>query len=141
MVSAPSGTGAPVKMRTASPRPTLPLKPAPGGGLPDQLERGRQRREVFGADRIAVHGRGIERRLGERCGEVLRQHAAARAIERHTLRFERRQTLGHAGEGFGDGEEEPSAPQRRNVPERPPVFSTRRMPENDIARSTALHMS
>ena len=37
MVSATCGTGAPVKMRTASPRPTLPLKPAPAADCPTSL--------------------------------------------------------------------------------------------------------
>ena len=34
MVSAPSGTGAPVKMRTVSPGPTVPSNDAPAGTLP-----------------------------------------------------------------------------------------------------------
>ena len=37
MVSAPSGTGAPVKMRTVSPGPSVPLKRAPAGTLPTCL--------------------------------------------------------------------------------------------------------
>ena len=40
-VSAPRGIGAPVKMRTASPVPTVPVKGMTGRGYADDFERDR----------------------------------------------------------------------------------------------------
>ena len=63
MVSAPSGTGAPVKMRTASPAPTVPAKRRAGRRLADDRKPSPAGRDVGGAHGVAVHGRGGEGRL------------------------------------------------------------------------------
>ena len=105
---------------------------------PDQLQRGGKGGHIGGTYRIAVHGRGIERRLGETRGKILGQHAASCPVEPYRLGVERLDAARHARQSFGDGKQ---CHQRLKVPERPPVFSSRRMPEKDIARSTALHMS
>ena len=92
-------------MRTASPCPTSPSKPRPGKSIADQPERRGECRHIRGAHGVAVHGRGVEGRLGEVRGDVLGKHAAARLLQRHALGLERLEPLRHAGEGFSYGEE------------------------------------
>ncbi len=102
--SAPSGTGAPVKMRTASPRPTRPRNPAPATDRPASFSVTGTVRNVGGADGIAVHRRGIEGRLRQPRREVLGKDAAIGLVERHALGLERRKIARDAGESFGNGE-------------------------------------
>ena len=63
--SAPSGTGAPVKMRTASPGPSAPAKRSPARDMPTTLSRAPDCR-LGGAHGVAVHGGGGEGRLRQR---------------------------------------------------------------------------
>ena len=57
------GNGAPVKMRTASPGPSVPGQAMAGGRGAHDAQPG-ARGDVGGAHRVAVHGRDVERRLG-----------------------------------------------------------------------------
>ena len=57
------------------PRATRAGEGMPGGGLADHGERGGELADVGAAHGIAVHGRGIERRLRQAGGQRLGQHA------------------------------------------------------------------
>ena len=81
----PSGTGAPVKMRTASPGPTAPAKPAPGGAAPITASRAGHRGDVGGAHGVAVHGRGGEGRLRAQRGDGPRRACGRRASASGTV--------------------------------------------------------
>ena len=84
MPSAPSGTGAPVKMRTASPAPTRPKKGCPAANSPITVSSRGACATSASAHGIAVHGRGVERRLCEascRGSARMRSCAASMAIK------------------------------------------------------------
>ena len=144
IVSAPSGTGAPVKMRTASPLPTVPANGVAGRRFADDRQACAARRRSRGAHRVAVHRRGGEGRLRAQRLHRLGQHAAGRP--RPAPRSRRRRP------GVG---EQPAAALRRPAAAPSPsafrgagsrrtcrrVFSTSRMPEITMPRSTALAMS
>ena len=66
-VIAPRGSGAPVKMRTASPAPTSPVKVWPGRSRADHLKHRARVLDVSRANGVAIHGRGIEGRLCPQC--------------------------------------------------------------------------
>ena len=89
MVSAPSGSGAPVKMRTASPAPTEPSKlrlkgeAAAGRRLALQPQPRRGHRDVGRAHGVAVHCRSGEGRLGAQGEERLGEDAVRRLADRH----------------------------------------------------------
>ena len=102
--SAPSGTGAPVKMRTASPRPDAPAETGARERLSGNLQRDGNSGNVGGAHGIAVHRRGIEGRLRQPRRDVLGKDAAIGFVERHALGLERRKIARDAGESFGNGE-------------------------------------
>ncbi len=103
-------------------------------------ERRGQGGQVGGTNRVAVHGRGIERRLGERRAQILGQHALCALRNRNALDTKRRQPR-RVRSSASSTEVRAIAYGARNVPERPPIFSIRRIPEKLMARSTALHMS
>ena len=86
MVSAPSGTGAPVKMRTASPAPTLPGYSFPAAAMPVTVSRAGTWRDIGGAHRIAVHRRSRERRLRPKRLQRPGKHPARGLRQRHGLR-------------------------------------------------------
>ncbi len=71
----------------------------------NHVERCRKPHDIRGAHGIAVHGRGVERRLGEFGGDIGGQHAARRVIEGHGLGRRRQHAVEDACKGFGDGEE------------------------------------
>ena len=90
IASAPSGTGAPVEMRTVVPGSTT--TPAAGAGLrlADELQPRRAAGGVGGDDRVAVHRRGVERRHVVRRARVVGERAAERVVERDVLGVEHR---------------------------------------------------
>ena len=148
IASAPGGTGAPVKMRTASPGADGAVVVAAGGGHADHLQGGGRPGGVGGAHGIAVHGGGVEGRLAAPRLERLAKRAPAGLGERHVIARHRGGADDDAGDGLVDGKE------RRHlrfslgrfslvfhVPDLPPRFSIRRMPVMAMPRSTALAMS
>ena len=103
MVSAPSGTGAPVKMRTASPAPTVPANGLPAAAAPDHAQPRRHRCDIGRAHRVAVHGRGGEGRLRAQREQRFGKHAAGRLGERQRFRCRRaRHRRAAAGQGLVD---------------------------------------
>ena len=93
IVSVPAGNGAPVKMRAASPAPTCPPNPAPAGTSATMRSSRRDRRDILGADGIAIHRRNRKRRLRPARGDILGENAAEPVGNRNLLgrqRFERR---------------------------------------------------
>ena len=90
IVSAPSGTGAPVKMRTASPGPTAPANSLSGRRHAGHRQPRRHLRHVRGAHRIAVHGRSREGRLRpQRLQAAPASTRPGRLRQRHGLRCQR----------------------------------------------------
>ena len=96
-MSAPSGTGAPVKMRTASPGADRPAKRPPGGRRADRRASRAPAAGVGAAHRVAVHRRGGEGRLVARGDHVAGEHPAGGLGERHLLGAERREERASAG--------------------------------------------
>jgi hypothetical protein len=96
-VSAPSGIGAPVKMRTASPAP-IGLKPAlPAVSRAPIVSLGLGLGvEIAVPHRIAIDGRIVERRQIERRDDIAGEHATARRRERHAF------ALAHRLHALGD---------------------------------------
>ena len=80
--SAPSGITPPVKIRTASPAPTLALERPSRRDLADHLQPRRQFGGIGRAHRIAVHRRHRLRRLRPPRRDVAREHAVIGGIER-----------------------------------------------------------
>ena len=101
-VSAPSGTGAPVKMRTASPLANSAREAAARRRDANQPEPRRKGGHVGRAHRVTIHGGGIERRLGEPRREVPASTRPRACLERHALGLERVKPVQHAGESFSD---------------------------------------
>ncbi len=137
-MSASGGTGAPVKMRTASPGPIGPSKRAPAAETPTT----RRLAPVDGVGRVhgvAVHRRGGEGRLRARRHHVAGEDAAGGARERHLLGLERIEEAHQAGVGLRDGEERHQGASKR--PDLPPSFSASRMSPMTMPRSTAFSMS
>src|SRR5690606_12524372 len=102
-------------------------------------DNGPRTRQVVEADRIAVHG-------GKRCfGLVAQRDDIVRKMA--SKRFGKGDIL--AAERFAQREEprlrllngEQAAHSARQSPERPPLFSRRRMSPRTIARSSAFAMS
>ncbi len=85
-VSAPSGSGAPVKMRTASRAASRPRWPRPAADVADDLEARRNGGEIGRLYRVAVHGGRREWRLRELGRDILRQHAVRRVENRKWFR-------------------------------------------------------
>ncbi len=87
MVSAPGGITPPVKIRAASPGPTVPSNGCPARDDADELQLRRcvRRSHVDRTDRIAVHRRNIRRWLGPPRGKVGGEHAAVGVAERRRL--------------------------------------------------------
>ena len=69
----PSGTGAPVKMRTASPGPTRAVEARAGGGGADDARGGAPAAASAARHGVAVHRRGGEGRLGAGGDDVARR--------------------------------------------------------------------
>ena len=105
MASAPSGTGAPVKMRTAWPSLTVPEKGCPAAASPMTASVAGQLGHVGNPDCVAVHGGGIERRLGDERLQRFRQHAAARLLDGDGLGLGRGHAVEDALQGFFDREQ------------------------------------
>ncbi len=112
-VSAPSGIGAPVKMRIASPAPSARVAARPGGDAIDDLEPGVARGGKIGmAHGIAVDRRIVERRQIDRRQNIQRDDTAARSGERHRLGLRHRRNtlrdqllhLGHRQQRAAKGE-------------------------------------
>ena len=91
-VSAPSGIGAPVKMRIASPGATGGPAAACARLQPARYAEGSRlaARHVLAAHGVAVDGRIRERRQLQRCDEIVGQNAAIRVGERDGLHARRR---------------------------------------------------
>ena len=106
IASAPSGIGAPVKMRTASPAATTPGKPRPASARADDAQRRGRARHVGRAHGVAVHGGSGEGRLRAQGGEVGGERAPVAGAERNVLG---REGLAHAcehpAERFLDGKQ------------------------------------
>ena len=103
--SAPFGTLAPVKMRAASPAPTVPANGPPALDSPMTRNVDRHLADIGRAHRIAVHGGSVERRLRQLRGDVLGQHALGRAEQVDALGAERRRAVEHAPQRLVDGEQ------------------------------------
>jgi hypothetical protein len=117
------------------------LKAASSDARSDDAERSRRRRDVLRPDRIAIHGRGGERRLGAERRHIRGKTALEAELDRHVFRSDRLFDAGeHAPERLLDRQEAHSGSASK-VPERPPLFLTTRMPSMRMARSTALTMS
>ena len=99
---------------------------------------------VRSAQRIAVHRRIGEGRLGAQRGEVARQHAAEGGVEPDPLLLQRRPGGSeHARQRFLDRDHAAhslSLPAR-HAPDLPPRFSTSRIASTLMKRSIALAMS
>jgi hypothetical protein len=111
MVSAPSGNGAPVKMRAASPLSTIPESGA-GRDFGDDAQVGRHLFDIGGTHRIAVHRRHREGRLGAARRDIFGQHPADRVGDRHLFGrqgFQRRQ---QPRQGFFDRDHRVTLPRR-----------------------------
>ena len=79
-VSAPCGMTPPVKMRTHSRGPIEPDHGLPANDSPTRFSTvSRVGAQIGEAHRVAVHGRVVVARHGERRDDVFRQHAAERA--------------------------------------------------------------
>ena len=148
IASAPSGIGAPVKMRTASPGPTAPSKARPAADSPITVRVAGADAVSAGAQRVAVHGGVGERRLGAQRLEVAGEHAAVSRFKRDLFLLERRLGGGeHARERLLDRDH--CAHRRlsfgsfaaRHSPDLPPRFSISRTPSMLMPRSIALAMS
>ena len=115
--------------------PQLAGKAMTGGALADDPQGARA---VGGAHRPAVHGRGGERRLIARGGDVHRQNPSQRQRQGNSLGLERRGGGEHARARLLDAEQ-PHAP--RQSPDAPPLFSTSLTASMVMPRSAALSMS
>ncbi len=106
--SAPSGSGAPVKIRKASPARSGRSAIAPAGTRPASAEaRGRAGRRgggVGAAERVAVHRGGRPRRHVARAVHVLGEHAVQALGERDPLVAEHGHARQDAFERFLDGD-------------------------------------
>ena len=90
-VSAPSGIGAPVKMRIASPRAHRPAERVAGGGAAGHRQyRLPVRQQVGMGDREAVDGAVGVRRHVDAGDQVARQDAPGSGGKRHGLRLDDR---------------------------------------------------
>ena len=67
-------------------RSDMALKGMAGGSLPDHLQPHGQLFNVGAPDGVAVHGRGIEWRLGQACRERFGKDAPGGLRDRHQLR-------------------------------------------------------
>ena len=76
-----------------------------GSRLADDGERRRQLCHVSRPDCVAVHGGGIERRLGDERLQRLRQYAAARLLDGDGLGLGRGHAVEDALQGFFDREQ------------------------------------
>jgi len=85
--------------------PELALKRPPGPRLADEFNRCRDRRDIVGADRIAVHCGSVERRVIETRRDRVRERPAKSVTEIDVFRCERRGILEDAPKRFGDGEQ------------------------------------
>ncbi len=113
-------------------------------GLANHREARRQCRHIRGAHRIPIHGRGIEGRLRQAGGEILGEHAAESASASGTRSGSSGSSPSVTRARASATESSAMSSQRETAlkgPERPPVFSIKRMPEKAMPRSTALHMS
>ncbi len=83
--SAPSGKGAPVMIRSASPGPTGLRGACPAASVPITVNRAGRSAfgtgRIGGPDRVAVHGRVVERRHVLGRGHRLRQDQAQGGVE------------------------------------------------------------
>ncbi len=127
-------------------RSDRPLESAAGGGFTDHFEPNRRRGCIGGDQRIAVHRRIGERRLGAQRANILGQGSAERVFDGDIFCGERRRDRGEdARKGLPDGNEAGSAhgspAGARQSPDLPPLFSIRRTFSMRIERSTALAMS
>ena len=90
-VSAPSGIGAPVKMRIASPRRNRPAERMAGGGAARHGQYGLPIREQIGmGDRKTVDGAVGVRRHVDPGDQIARQDAPGSSGKRHGLRLDDR---------------------------------------------------
>ena len=124
MLSAPSGSGAPVKMRTASPGPTAPLKPCPAALMPMMRRASRA---------CARHRRVAPRsRPWRRQGRAADRARAASVVGERRARPRRRARPSRPRQAARDAREHPARSasstrdagswRLRSVPERPPLF-------------------
>ena len=102
IVSAPGGTTPPVKMRAASPSPTLAAERMAGRDFADHLERRRHCRDARRAHRVAVHRREILRRLRAQRRDVGGEHAAMRVGQRGLFGGQGPGIRQHASQCVGD---------------------------------------
>ena len=117
--SAPSGITPPVKIRTASPAPTVRSNGRPAATSPITLSRAADLRRIGRAHRIAVHRRHRLRRLGAQRRDVARQHAVMRRIERDHFLGQRLGARENRGKRVGNRHqchgETPKSPSKLRV--------------------------
>ena len=115
----------------------MSAEPGSGRHLGDDPQLDRDRRQILGAHRIAVHRRYRKGRLRPAGGDIFGENAAEPVGDRDLLGrqlFERRE---QTRQRFFDGDHG-SASQ---FPDLPPDLRNRRKSVTTIPRSTALHMS
>ena len=115
----------------------MPAKPGPGRHFGDDPQFDRDRGQILGAHRVAVHRRYRERRLRPAGSQILGQNAADRIDDRDLLErqlFERRE---QARQRLFNGDHG-SASQ---IPDLPPDLRNKRRSVTTMPRSTALHIS
>ena len=143
MASAPSGSGAPVKIRTASPGPTAPRKPRPAALAPITRKRAGRRGDIGGAHGVAVHGGGGEGRLRPQRRDVARRACARRRHASGTVLGRERlpRSPARGASASSTGEQAHGAVRPRTGPERPPLLRSSRTPSIRMPRSAAFTMS
>ena len=109
-----------------------------GGGGADDGKHG-ARAGVLGAAGVAVHRRGVERRLVARGDDVGGEHAAGGLGERDLLDADRCEERHQPGVGFLDRDERHQGASKR--PLLPPSLSASRTSPITMPRSTAFSMS
>ena len=118
-------------------------EPVAGGGHADELQPGGQGGDIGGAHRVTVHGGGREGRTVAIGHQWVGKHPAGGLGDGDGLDVERHNACDDARDGIAYGKQPAHQPAsgRRQVPDRPPRFSSKRMPVISMPRSTALAMS
>ena len=113
-------------------------------GFADEGQRRGRVPRILGPQRITVHRRIGEGRLGPQRRDRAGEHTPVRGVERHDLFGERRGHGGkHAVQRLADGNHaaHDRASAARQSPDLPPRFSRSRMPSIVMPRSIAFAMS
>ena len=116
---------------------------APGGGLAHYRQRAGQ---VGGAQGIAVHRGGIERRLGDPRHRVRKEHPACGVAQVHVLALRCGRKAQHQRQRVLDRQQAHGAAPgpvsgARKLPDLPPVFESSRTPSIRMSFCAALSMS